>query len=827
MNTFSYIKTKLDSFIEWRLKAYENADFGTKQKAKLFYPIAVFGIITLIILMFSSIYVQLNTMDGIIDPSILILELLLLIIFLMCMYLLVKGYYQFSSQLFLLSATLCAWIVIFIGESDFFTRVDTVVLLFAVLNTVPLFLSKKKATIFVYVTFNILMVILFAVKLQNEYDINKAQFIDFIMDTSLAFLFSGIAGYHILKLNQKILNKVESDYNERLKAEKELAESEYRYRNLFENAQIGIYRTTPEGEILQLNPAMQELQGLTSIQEVVNKNFNDADVFVNTNRHLFIEQIEKDGFVKDLESVWTRKDGESVIVRENARAVRDEKGKTMYYEGFVINITEQKKAEEAIRESELKYTALFENAQMGIFQTNPDGQIIKANPALVNILGFDSVDELVGRNLITDNFFVKTDRSAFESLMVKQGYVSNFESEWRKKNGEIITIKENSRTVKDEKGNRVYLEGFIEDITERRKIEMALKENEEKYRSLMDNMNDLVMFVDNDDKILYVNKRFKEKIGYSDSELIGKIGYKLLLSPDDQEIILKANKERIQNISSQYEATFIAKDGTKFDFLVSGAPVRDADDNIIGSIGNMIDITERKIAEEKLRKSQQLFHTLAHTSPVGIFRTRPDGYTTYVNPKWMEISGLTFEEALGNGWLNAVYPEDKKVLAENWQLYSKEGKESIAEYRFLKPDGSVVWVLGNAVPEVLDGKIQGFIGTVTDITERKIAEKKIKESEEKYRTIIEVFPDIIMISDLERNILYANDALENYTGITPKDYRNKNRKAKIHPDDTKLMQDAIKELLDGDQTHKSLIGDCLKSNKSVILNLFQDLSDQL
>ena len=200
-------------------------------------------------------------------------------------------------------------------------------------------------------------------------------------------------------------------------------------------------------------------------------------------------------------------------------------------------------------------------------------------------------------------------------------------------------------------------------------------------------MNDIVMMVDNDDRILYVNKRFCEKLGYYEEEIIGEIGYEILLDSEDQGVIINANRERKNNLTSQYEVTFKAKGGNKIDFLVSGAPVRNSEGIIIGSIGNMMDITERNKAEKALKESQQLFQNLALVSPVGIFRTRADGFTTYVNPRWMELSGLTFEEAIGNGWLKAVHPDDQKLLSDNWELHSSKGEKSVAEYRFIKSDG--------------------------------------------------------------------------------------------------------------------------------------------
>lgn len=135
------------------------------------------------------------------------------------------------------------------------------------------------------------------------------------------------------------------------------------------------------------------------------------------------------------------------------------------------------------------------------------------------------------------------------------------------------------------------------------------------------------------------------------------------------------------------------------------------------------DITTRKKAEKELRESEKRYQTLATVAPVGIFHTDRQGTTTYVNPTWRQITGLTAEEARGYGWLNAVHPEDRAWLGENWKKLAGNEQSSVTDYRFLRPDGTVVWVLGQAVPEMdEDNQMVGFVGTITDITERKKVE---------------------------------------------------------------------------------------------------------
>jgi PAS domain S-box-containing protein len=132
-------------------------------------------------------------------------------------------------------------------------------------------------------------------------------------------------------------------------------------------------------------------------------------------------------------------------------------------------------------------------------------------------------------------------------------------------------------------------------------------------------------------------------------------------------------------------------------------------------------------ANAELQESEQRYETLAGISPVGIFRTDPNGNTTYVNPKWSAISGLSFEQALGNGWLDAVHPDDKEELNKDWHESTQHHEPSFSDYRFVRPDGTIAWVMGQAVPEVnSEDEVIGYVGTIVDITRRKQTEDEIQ-----------------------------------------------------------------------------------------------------
>lgn len=206
-----------------------------------------------------------------------------------------------------------------------------------------------------------------------------------------------------------------------------------------------------------------------------------------------------------------------------------------------------------------------------------------------------------------------------------------------------------------------------------------------------------------------------------------------------------------------------------------------------GDVSFALEVIEKESmrmnAEQAVLESERRYQTLAEVSPVGIFHTDEHGNTTYVNPRWCQISGLTYDEAIGDGWFNAVHKEDKEKLRSGWEEATKKKEFSFSEYRFVRPNGSIAWVIGQAIPERdAEGRIVGYVGTTTDITERKKAEAAIEKSEKRFRNTMDKMLEGVQIYDYDWNCLYVNDAvtkqgpyskeqiqaltlLENYPGI--------------------------------------------------------------
>jgi PAS domain S-box-containing protein len=290
---------------------------------------------------------------------------------------------------------------------------------------------------------------------------------------------------------------------------------------------------------------------------------------------------------------------------------------------------------------------------------------------------------------------------------------------------------------------------------EKKQTEIELVESEEKYRALVENMGEGISITDEDEKFIFVNPAAEKIFGVGQGKLKDEC-LKTFISGVEFEKVKNRTKERRQGKSGVFEEEITLKDGSKKILFVHATPWFD-NNNFKGTFAIFTDITERKKAEEALRESEYRFKILAEVAPVGIFRTDDKGFTNYVNPRWCEISKMNFEEAMGNGWLKAVHPEDKDSLIKGWQKATLIKSASSAEYRFIRPDGSIAWVIGRAVPQVDKyKKIIGYIGTITDITERKQSEDALKESEERYRVFINSTNDMAFLKDNDLKYILVN-----------------------------------------------------------------------
>ncbi|HEY9899473.1 MAG TPA: PAS domain S-box protein [Pantanalinema sp.] len=261
-------------------------------------------------------------------------------------------------------------------------------------------------------------------------------------------------------------------------------------------------------------------------------------------------------------------------------------------------------------------------------------------------------------------------------------------------------------------------------VEERRKqAERGLKESLATIETILQEIPDMVVILDRTGRLVRWNRKFAETSAYPDAEIENRQALSFFREADRPRVAA-AIVEVYDAGYATLQAALQRRDGSLLPIDYSAAPLRDARGEVIGLIGVARDFREHKRMEDRLRESEHRFRTVAMRVPVGIFMTDAGGACVFVNERWCFLTGISEAQALGAGWRDALHPLDRaRVLAE-WAAAVAAGAEFSSEYRFLRPDGSFVWVYGNATPLDPEAKEPvGYIGTLTDLTERIEAER--------------------------------------------------------------------------------------------------------
>jgi PAS domain S-box-containing protein len=272
--------------------------------------------------------------------------------------------------------------------------------------------------------------------------------------------------------------------------------------------------------------------------------------------------------------------------------------------GFNTDITRKKLAEEALRLNEERYRNMFESSAIGIYRTTPEGKILMANPTLIKMLGFDSFEELTQRDLSKEGFESHSLRDDYRKRIEQNGSLTGYESVWKTADGTSVYVSENAKVFYNSSGEVIYYEGTIEDITERKRVEQALRESEEKFRGLMESVPLPVAYVNNAGEIIFRNNRFLEVIGYAQDEVptvdewwlkaYPSATYRNWAMQNWESALSYATEINTDILSKEYRIT--CKDGLERTFVVSGIII---DTNLLITF---VDITDRKKAEDEIRK---------------------------------------------------------------------------------------------------------------------------------------------------------------------------------------------------------------------------------
>ncbi len=505
--------------------------------------------------------------------------------------------------------------------------------------------------------------------------------------------------------------------------EKDLPEGHETYRSIFENAVVGAFQGTPQGKFIQVNPAFARMHGYSSPEEMIDAVSGiEEDLCANPpeGRHLR-HILQTDGVVENFEMRVVRGDGVPIWTSISARAVKDLTGKVLRFEGTVVDISDRKYAEAALKEREGILWALVNAVQETLMLLGPDGTVLLANEILARRLG-TTPQELIGSNL-------------YDHLPPEVAQFRRKQFEWVAAMGESVHFTDVRKGRHYEthaypvfgEGKVTAVAVFAYDITERGQSEQRLLESEERYRVATEQSNDGVVILRGNER-LYYNRKYLEMLGYEPEELAGTSPFSTVHPGDRQMVVENARRrQKGESVPSKYECRMIRKDGSEFHVEISASTI--IYDGAPASLGYIRDVTFRKHVEETLHESELKYRSVVESSLVGFYLIQDDLFR-FVNQRFCEIFGFTHDEIVDKlGPLDLAHPDDRALIKENL-LKRLTGEKDRIEYEFrgFRKDRKpiTVKVFGGCL--TYRGKIAA-VGTLMDTTRENMLESQLRQSQ--------------------------------------------------------------------------------------------------
>jgi len=681
-------------------------------------------------------------------------------------------------------------------------------------------------------------------------------------------------------------------------AETALHSAEENYRSIFEQAPVGIFQSTPQGRFRNVNSAMAQIYGYDSPEQMITEITSIGDqVYVNSStRQEFQRILAERGEIHNSLDENYRKDGSRIWTQTTARAIKDKDGNVLFYEGFIIDVTERLQELQQLHESEERFRALIENASDMILTITADGNLNYVSPAALRITGYQA-DEVIGRNIV--EFIHADDLPLALQALASRSKISGLapdpiELRFHHKDGvwRIVEILGNN-LLEYPAVKGIVLN--VRDITDRKQAEAAVRESEDRYRDLVENSQDLLCTHDLNGQILSANPRAEKMLGYEHTALL-QMNFRDILAPealpgltaylrritkrgaDQGQMIVqtKTGERRIweynntlrtegvstpivrgmaRDITERKRAEDALRENEKtfrslFENMLNGFAycqmlfeqerpsdfiylevnkafetltglknvvgkkvsevipgIRESDSELIATYGRVAltgiaetfetyvealrmwlsisvyspkkdyfvavfdVITERKQAEEALHQAEIHFRALVEQTPAVIYTvdSRQPDFFVYISQQIEALSGYSPQAWIADAqlWNNLIHTEDReRVLAEEIRT-NETGEPFNIEYRLIHRDGHLMWVHEEA-RQLHDASGQPTVwqGFMLDITERKLAEEKIRQSEKRYHSLFEQTHDAVFIMDFMGNHVSVNQRAADMLGYT-------------------------------------------------------------
>ncbi len=504
----------------------------------------------------------------------------------------------------------------------------------------------------------------------------------------------------------QLFEQAQQEIAERVRIEAALRESEERFRNVFQNSPMGIYRTTPNGHILMANPALVAMLGYASCEELAQRNLESEGYHPSYPRSDFKRRVERAGDVVRIESAWTRKDGSTLFVREHARAIRDEQGNVLYYEGTVEDVTERVQIETTRARADRLLESL-NRAALAMEKALTPGEIFDVLAQELRKLGLSSMVLLLGESNDTLSVkYVSLDNAALRAAE------------------QLVGLKRETFSIPV--GN---VDAYREVIRGRHAVFIA--DGEEPMRQVLP----------------APARKFAGQL-VRITELWSAIAAPLIVEDEVIGLLSVHSDDLTEDDAPTMEAFAhqVAAAWHKAQLLQQARQ----------------EIVERKQVEKALRESQELLHSVIETDPNCVFVKDKIGTYILANKAIAELYGTTPDRMVGRTDLDfadafRLSPDEaEQFIADDREVIATKRPRFVPEESFSLPDGTTRWFQTTKVPLALRDDPDCMLGVAVDITERKRAEEErewlmeqIQEQAQQVRQIISTVPEGVLLMDTD------------------------------------------------------------------------------
>ena len=557
------------------------------------------------------------------------------------------------------------------------------------------------------------------------------------------------------------------------KTEKRLNESEENYRSVVENSHDGISIIGEDYKIAYANDMFCQILGY-SRSEIIGQDFTK---FIDEEgKGLIVDSYKKRQAGKTPPSKYEfnvlRKDGTKRRVEISSTVSRDRTRRVRTI-AQILDITDRMKAEQALRDSEKKYRALAETTTDTTFIIGLDGKFTYISPVVEKLTGYPWQD-FIGRpfkEFVAPEYVESMVKRFKEGLAGKE--IPLIEIEVRHKNGGTVSAEVNVSSIPDATGKTIGRIGVARDITERKHVEESLRKSEDKFRTIIERMEDGYFEVDLSGRFTFFNEAMCKIAGFSADEMTGMSNLEYT-SPEMAKKIFNAfNKVyRTGKPADVEDYEIIKKGGSKRVLEFNASLMKNKKGEPVGFRGIARDVTKRKETEALLAESEKRYRNLVENMRDIFYVSDDKGIVTYISPVVEEIGGYRVEEIIGEPLTDFLHPEDVPRIAEHFQGVTSD---IIKPYmcRFLIKSGEFIWMRTLSRPISENDRFAGIQGILTDITDIKKAAEALKESEERYRSVFENTGTATVILEEDTTILMVNAGFEKLSGYSREEIEGK------------------------------------------------------